>query len=178
MSQPKIVDLADFRQTSTPRLDDSQPIVSQSWERTNSTTSITELSDLYALDQPAGFVANALARLTHIRQAIRTAKQGDAVDRDDAINTLKAELPSLFALKGWPDGALAVFVALHHALLNKKGLALDSDQFYAIERTINKLAESPFLSFDRALDLIDILRECGFETDPEEASLIFEMLNE
>src|SRR5262245_927620 len=75
------------------------------------------LEDIYGGAEPdATFVAKVYGRFSMLAALLRAARTADDIDRDDAVNQLKAELPRTFALQGWSDGALAIITALHHGL--------------------------------------------------------------
>jgi len=142
-------------------------------EEPRSTHKPTKLDDIYDFSEPATtFATVARARFSTVAASLREARRGDAVDRDEAVNLLKAELPRSFALDGWSDGALAVITALHHGLKNRKGLALDEAQYAKVSDAVNALRDLPFLRFDRALDFIEALQAAGLETEPQEAALL------
>jgi hypothetical protein len=152
-----------FVTTVTPRVADEARI----------THKPTTLDEIYDLSEPATtFAAMARARFSAIAASFRQARGGDAVDRDEVVNLLKAELPRSFALDGWSDGALAIITALHHGLKNRKGVALDETQYDKVSDAVNALRDLPFLRFDRALDHIEALQDVGLETEPREASLL------
>ena len=149
--------------TVTPKVSDEAPL----------TPNRARLDDIYDFSEPtSAFVSTARARFSTVAASLREARNGDTVDRDDAINLLKAELPRCFALNGWSDGALAIITALHHGLRNRKGQPLDDAQYFKVSGAVSELRDLPFLRFDRALDTVEALQSSGLDTDPIEAALL------
>ncbi len=174
----KIVDLNAYRRTTAQGLEATSTLAVEVTRET-SNTKLTDLTDLYEKsDQENDFVSVVTSRVARLKQQLHEAKLGDNIDKDDAVSLLKAELPNLFALDDWSDGSSAVILALHHSLRNSKGIALSADQYFAVERAVGRLLQAPFLSFDNGLDVVDELKVAGFDTDPEEASILYGLLNE
>jgi hypothetical protein len=132
-----------------------------------------KLEDIYDLSEPTpAFAATARARFSTITATLSQARDQDGIDRDEAVNLLKAELPRSFALDGWSEGALAIITALYHGLRNGRGVALNDAQYTEVSKAVTVLRDRPFLRFDHALDHIEALQAKGFETEPLEAALL------
>jgi hypothetical protein len=137
------------------------------------------IDDLYDTQDPSGsFATTARSHFASIAAAMYAARSQEPVDRDEAVMTLQVELPRSFTIDGWSDGALAIITALHHGLRNKKGQALDATQYIRVFDAVAALRETPFLRFERALDVIDALQRAGLETDPEEALALQSVFND
>jgi hypothetical protein len=137
------------------------------------------IDELYDISEPTGsFATTARSRFASIASSLHAAKTRDAIDRDEAVMSLQAELPRSFALDGWSDGALAIITALHHGLRNRKGQALDATQYLRVYEAVTALRDKPFLRFEPALDVVDALQNVGLETDPEEALILQAVFND
>ena len=123
------------------------------------------------------FSAVARARFATLSTTFNAARFSDALDKDEAIMQLQGELPRSFMLRGWSDGALALIQALHYALANLHGIAVNDTQFLRVFEAVNVLKDSPALRYDRALDLIDTLEDCGLDIDPTEVELLQKALD-
>lgn len=136
------------------------------------------LDDLFdgSAETPS-FSAIARARFATLSTTINAARFSDALDKDDAIMQLQAELPRSFTLRGWSDGALSLIQALHHGLANRRGIAVDDTQFLRVFDAVNVLKNSPALRYERALDVIDTLEDCGLDIDPAEAEFLQKALD-
>jgi hypothetical protein len=137
------------------------------------------IDELYDISEPTGsFATIARSRFASITSSLNAAKTRDAIDRDEAVMNLQAELPHSFALDGWSDGALAVITALHHGLRNRKGQALDDTQYLRVYDAVTAVCDKPFLRFEPALDVVDALQKAGLETDPDEALILQTVFND
>jgi hypothetical protein len=158
----------DFRRqqtevTVTPKVSEAQQLSSTP----------ARLDDIYGNSElNTTFVATARGRFSVLATSFRAASVSDAIDRDDAISQLKAELPRSFALDGWSDGALAIITGLHHGLRNHQGAALDDAQFSKISEAVIVLRDYPFIRFEKGIDQIEALQAVGFATEPTEAESI------
>lgn len=136
------------------------------------------LDDLFdGTAETQSFSAVARARFATLSTTFNAARHSDALDKDDAIMQLQGELPRSFALKGWSDGALALIQALHHGLANRHGTSVDDTQFLRVFEAVNVLKDSPALRYERALEVIDTLEDCGLDIDPAEAELLQKALD-
>ncbi|MGA3308582.1 MAG: hypothetical protein ABSD08_08205 [Xanthobacteraceae bacterium] len=136
-----------------------------------------QIEDLYAGDTPTAQLINRARQLLAEAEdfsvnAQRMLSEGDGVGADNEITLLQANLPELFFCRSLSEGLGAVTVALHHALTNRNGSPLTSDQIFAVRTACQKLHSNPFAPFTDALDLIDGLADAGLVTDPPEAELL------
>jgi hypothetical protein len=173
----KIIPIQAYRTASIPALDYELEATARQTE-SGSAPAQASFEDIYPSADDDTFVAVIRQKLLEAEQRLQAAKDGDEIDRDDAINSLKADLPILFAKRQWGEGGLAVLVALHHGLQNCQGTPLNFDAFYAVLSVVRRFANAPFLTFYQALDLVDVLQSAGLNTDPAEARLIQEMLHD
>lgn len=131
--------------------------------------------DLYPGDQQT---------LTHrIRQILlendsrlKSARDQDEIERDEAINRLKIDLATIFEYKGLSAGQEMVIVALYHGLQNKRSTAINLDEYNEIIVAIREMSERPRIAVETALDLIEGLQRVGFNTDLAEADHLHEMI--
>lgn len=169
----RIINLDEFR--DAPAGPTVGPVVAAEAPLSQSHATLDDLFDGSA--ETPSFSAIARARFATLSTTINAARFSDALDKDDAIMQLQAELPRSFTLKGWSDGALALIQALHHGLANRHGIAVDDTQFLRVFEAVTVLKDSPALRYERALDVIDKLEDCGLDIDPAEAEVLQQALD-
>lgn len=135
--------------------------------------------DLYGTDIDASSPTIKIRQLL-LENATRIAGglYADEIVKDDAVSLLKVDIAQLFSYSTAGRGLQMVLVALHHSLRNRKGQPLSVDEYYHLNSLLSLLAEAPHLGVEKALDWIDDLETVGFDTDPQEAGLIYEVFND
>ena len=101
-------------------------------------------------------------------EAKKHVREDDLFSADDAIVRLHSLLPEMFACRDIGDGYGAIVGALMFSLENKGGDPLDERQVKALLRVMRKIRSFPFMGFDAAVDLIMLLDDAGFVTEPGE----------
>lgn len=115
------------------------------------------------------FSTTARARFASLYTTLSAARASDAVEKDDAVMQLQAELPRAFMLEGWSDGALALMSAVNHGIANRRGIPLDATQYLRVLDAVKTLKDMPALRMERSIDIIDALELAGIITEPPEA---------
>lgn len=101
-------------------------------------------------------------------EAKKHMKEEDYFAADDAIVRLHGLMPEMFACRDIGDGYGAIIGALMFSLENKQGDPLDEHQINVLLRVLRKTRSSPFMAFDASVDLIMMLDDVGFVTEPRE----------
>jgi hypothetical protein len=134
-----------------------------------------EFDDLYPAEDES-LVRTVRRVLLENEARFRSARDGDDVDRDDAVSRLKVDLATIFALKDLAPGLEIVVVALYHALRNKHSAALSISQYNDVLSVIRDLVGAPQLPVEGALDLVERMHTGGLNTDLAEADVLHEMI--
>ena len=103
---------------------------------------------------------------TRLQKAQELLVEEDDLSADYEITLFQGNLPELFCCRVISDGFAAVIVALHHALKNRLGSPLTSDQIFVVLKSVQRLRKEPFLVYDKALNIIDSMDAAGLQTDP------------
>jgi hypothetical protein len=103
----------------------------------------------------------------YINQSIEYFQQGDMFASDDAINHLHALLPELFCCRNLSESFGTIINSILHALRNRKGLALNENQLFALRRILESVRDAPFMRYDKAIDLIMDFEDAGFVVEPQ-----------
>jgi hypothetical protein len=102
--------------------------------------------------------------LNHLDKAIAADKDRDALGSDLSFHQVQAILPELFCLRNVSDGLGAVVNAVQIGIENQNGKSLETEQLRAMRRCFYELRETPFLTFDRALEVIEAVESTGINT--------------
>jgi len=102
----------------------------------------------------------------------------ELLNADYEVTLFQGDLPELFYFSASVEGFSTVVVAIHDALKNRQGKPLDLDQINAIRRCLTALTDRPFMKYDDALDLVDLLETTGLCVNPPESSAVAEILLE
>ena len=128
-----------------PRLDDLYPEFEG--------LSITLRSAIALLDE-----ANVACR-----EARHAARSGTLIASDNALLTVQALLPELFACRAIGDGFGMAVGALLTAFLNRGADVWSEEQILAVSSALTLLRETPFLTEEQAVDSVDMLQDKGIK---------------
>jgi|GEM_PF-5005882 len=146
-----------------------------------STRRETRLDDLYAPDISDALVQRVRVLLRNAAEVATDAKDAlaadDAIGADQKVMILQGLLPELFCCRAVSEGMAVFVVGLFHGLKNQRGRPLNLDQIYVIAKALTAIADSPFLSFEKALDFLSGLENEEIDIDPPEAAQLPELLS-
>lgn len=111
-------------------------------------------------------------------EAQQKFKEGDYIRSDDKIQSIQMGMSELFCFRQYSEGLGYASVAIFHALKNEGGELLEMDKISALRQSLYYFWQKPFLSFDEALDIVDVLERHEMIVEPEEISNLTELLNE
>jgi len=90
----------------------------------------------------------------------------DPITADDEMQRVQALLPELFCCRTIGDGFGALVNSIQYAPSNQKGLPLSGTQIAKLRGAFKKLRETPFISFEEAVDLAMAFEDSGLVIDP------------
>lgn len=79
---------------------------------------------------------------------------------------MQALLSELFCCRSIGDGFGHIVASVMHALQNTQGIPLAENQVIAINRVFFSLHQEPFINFERAIDITDILEDVDLNILP------------
>ncbi|MDR3734373.1 MAG: hypothetical protein P4L10_02430 [Acidobacteriaceae bacterium] len=110
---------------------------------------------------------NSLAQVIGLLELAKDASAESVLKSDAIMQEFQLALRQLFKFRqNLGDGYGLVVNCTEVALINQRGVPLSSSQISSVWRAFRALRETPFLSFDRALDLVEDVEAEGLETDP------------
>jgi hypothetical protein len=96
----------------------------------------------------------------------------DVVGADNEVNLFQAQLPELFLCKAVSEGLAAGTVAMFHALQNRGGSLIETDQLWALRQLIRRLLEETFVQIEDIVDEIAALTDAGLAVGPKDAEVL------
>jgi len=128
--------------------------------------------DLYPLsnelNQPLSSAFQLLDEgIQYISEAISFFIENDMFSSDDEVQKLQVLLPELFCCRDLGDGFGAIINSIFNALKNYSGKPLNQKQLQRINKLLKRIRTEPYISFEEAIEEIELLEEVGFEVEPE-----------
>lgn len=137
---------------------------------------ITKIGDLYPISPAFGKALDILNKHEEVLRELRDNGKGNVLDKDAAVDLLKAALPSLMVTPNVGEGWKALLSGLYHALRNQAGQPLNDTQFDVIYVIVRALAAKPQLTIDNSLSLFDDLETAELNPEPIFAPALSELL--
>lgn len=116
--------------------------------------------------------------LHHAEDALATYQTSEFMQSDDAIQKIYALMPELFCCRTLGDGFGLLIKAVFHSIQNSNGKPFDETQIAALQRTLTRLYNEPYITFQVALQLELLLEGTGLLVDPATLPHFIEALGE
>lgn len=183
-AKAEVIDLSRFREThpQSSSISSQRTVSVVPVDRDDQHTLLqTTLDDLYGDARDGSDLVQVARRILleceqHILAAIDAASKDDPLGADLEASRAFAIWPELFLCRSISEGLGAAVLGIHYAYLNAVGDLFSNKQLQQLADSVAFLVQNPFLNFDRALDLLDDLDDCGLKVDPPEASALGEIL--
>jgi hypothetical protein len=140
------------------------------------------LHELYSVEVGrSALVIRAKTLLTKGEQSLKAAIENfgdldDPLRSDYEVTLFQGNIPELFCCNSIGDAFATTVLAIWWALKNRKGQPLKLDQLIAVHSCVTSLNRELFMTYDRALDLVDDLEEVGLNVDISIATPLQQLL--
>jgi len=138
--------------------------------------------DLYPLHAERMLLSTALQLLdegmNYLNDSIGMFDDGDRLGSDDALQHFQALLPELFSCRELGDGFGAIVSSVFHSLKNLDGGPLSGKQLQTLRQIVRRISTEPYISFDEALDELEVLQDAGLEVQPPYFKFAADLLSE
>lgn len=161
----------DSEEVSTGSTMRSKLYIVKNPEKSQETEASITTEDLYPDWQTLNpFFSTALRLMrearVHIDQSIKYHSYKELILADNEIQKVQALLSELFCCRSIGDGFGHIVASVMHALQNTQGIPLAENQVIAINRVFFSLHQEPFINFERAIDITDILEDVDLNILP------------
>ncbi len=179
----KWLEASSVPSTSTQTLAASEGEAKSEWREKKVTIwhgfQTLDTKDLYLYSEISSVLSTAIQLLEegvqHLESAVDSFQSQDFITADDQIQHFQRLVPELFCCRTLGDGLGAVVNSLQIAFGNRKGVPLELPQIRAIKRVVERIRKEPFVTFDKAVDLVIVLEDVGLDVTPPAVAHLAEL---
>ena len=105
--------------------------------------------------------------ITHAEKAVSCEDEQDIMGADDAITHIEIMMPELFCCRSLGDSYGLIIASVMSSLANRRGEPLTTIQVRTLWLALKALRQEPFMTYEKALDVVDSLEEVNMNIEPQ-----------